>query len=245
MLIEYFPSNVKMIDNSLYELFVEKNINITDVITKIHFENILEITFTLNKSHRTSYYLKQLFNDYFNLFKKHDLIEDVSVTGISSNINLGAGSSRFSTMSPNLANLLTGILESSGLLPNLNSKGIGKFIKVSEYFRFMKYTSGGQHFPHYDSDFELCDNFITKYSLVMYHEDCNSGELYFCNDSRIENNKDLITDWDRQATEDEIYLKIKPGPLKLVIFPHTLCHGVLPFKEEERNIIRGDLIFLN
>ena len=47
----------------------------------------------------------------------------------------------------------------------------------------------------------------------------------------------------RSATDKEIYLKIKPNNMKLVLFPHTLCHGVLPFTEDERNIIRGDLIF--
>ena len=119
----------------------------------------------------------------------------------------------------------------------------------SDYFRFMKYTSGGQHYPHYDTDFIIDNNTITKYSLVMYFNDCKDGELVFCKDNRppktemsfIE--KDT-SDWNRQVEEEEILLKIKPKAGMIVLFPHTLCHAVLPFTGEERNIVRGDLEFV-
>ena len=171
-------------------------------------------------------------------------------------MNDGQGSSRYSTNSPKLSEYLTNILNSF----NLNIRAdfhrdydsiinICKYSKVSDYFRFMKYTSGGQHYPHYDTDFIIDRNTITKYSLVMYTNDCEDGELVFCKDNRppktemsfIE--KDT-SDWNRQVEEEEILLKIKPKAGMIVLFPHTLCHAVLPFTGEERNIVRGDLEFV-
>ena len=105
----------------------------------------------------------------------------------------------------------------------------------------MKYENGGQHYPHYDTDFVIDKNTITKYSLVMYFNDCKDGELVFCKDFR-ENHQN--SDWNRQVKEEEILLKIKPTAGMIVLFPHTLCHAVLPFTGEERNIVRGDLEFV-
>ena len=75
---------------------------------------------------------------------------------------------------------------------------------------------------------------------MAYFTECQTGELAFVKDTRGE-----TTDWDRQAKDDEIYLKILPAPLKIVVFPHTLCHTVLPFtdKGNERIICRGDILY--
>lgn len=180
------------------------------------------------------------FDEYFQKFTDMNLIEDVSITGVQSNINDGKGSSRFSTMSPELAEIIT-ILINRTKIPKETTNGRSRFYRVADYFRFMRYENGGQHYPHYDSDyqFKVDEDFITKYSMVMYHNDCDTGEIYFCNDSR----ETITSDWDRQATDDEIYLSIKPEPMKIVIFPHTLCHGVKEFGGTKRDIIRGDLIF--
>lgn len=82
------------------------------------------------------------------------------------------------------------------------------FIECSKYWRFMKYHQGGEHYPHYDSDFAVKGNLghYTMYSVIIYFTDCQTGELAFMNDSRGND----TTDWDEQATADEIYLKIKP-----------------------------------
>ena len=174
-------------------------------------------------------------------------------------MNDGQGSSRYSTNSPKLSEYLTDILNSFNLniradfYEDFNSvNNICKYSKVSDYFRFMKYTSGGQHYPHYDTDFQLDESTITKYSLVMYFNDCEDGELIFCKDNRrifiktaFESfNHKNTSDWDRQVEEEEILLKIKPKAGMIVLFPHTLCHAVLPFTGEERNIVRGDLEFV-
>lgn len=180
------------------------------------------------------------FSEYFKKFTDMNLIEDVSITGVKENINDGKGSSRFSTMSPELAEMLTTLINRTQI-PHETKISKSNFFRVADYFRFMRYENGGQHYPHYDSDYQFIadEDFITRYSMVLYHNHCDSGELFFCNDSR----ETITSDWDRQANDDEIYLTIKPAPMKLVIFPHTLCHGVKKFDGEQRDIIRGDLIF--
>ena len=193
-------------------------------------------------------HLQNQFDTWFNHFKSEGLVENVSITGIKENMNDGQGSSRYSTNSPKLSEYLTNILNSFNLniladfhedFDSINN--ICKYSKVSDYFRFMKYENGGQHYPHYDSDFVIDKNTITKYSLVMYFNDCKDGELVFCKDFR-ENHQN--SDWNRQVKEEEILLKIKPKAGMIVLFPHTLCHAVLPFTGEERNIVRGDLEFV-
>lgn len=242
--IEYAPSNVKLVRNDMYSFQSQQTPSISSIITKFHENSIIEIDIESSENiNNFCQSMSRAFRQNFEWFEHQNCIEDVSITGISDNLSDGPGSTRFSTMSKNLSAILDVILENSAAIPQLNTQGIGQFVKVSEYFRFMRYKNSGQHYPHYDSDFAYNPNYYTKYSMVLYHEYCNSGELFFCNDNRILNNKDLTTDWDRQASDKEIYLKIKPNNMKLVLFPHTLCHGVLPFTEDERNIIRGDLIF--
>lgn len=231
--------NVKLI---LPRMYRDINQDLENIYTKIHENNIIEISIKDFSSFNNE--MNIAFQDYYSFFEEQDYLEDVSITGVSSNLDLGAGSTRFSTISNNLASILDNIISYSGALKALNQSE--SYFKVAEYFRFMRYSNGGQHYPHYDSDFIFKNDpqYITKYSLVVYHNRCKDGELYFCNDSRrLVNDSELTTDWDRQATEDEIYLKIKSDNIKIVLFPHTLCHGVLPFTGQERNIIRGDLIF--
>lgn len=227
--------NVKAIVPNIY------NFDAKDVDIKItrHANGIFELDLDTS-NHFLTDTMVNAFDEYFKKFSDMGLIEDVSITGVQENINDGQGSSRFSTMSPNLAKMLTRLIHISGVM-NTVKDGKLKFFRVADYFRFMRYENGGQHYPHYDSDYQFAvsDSCITRYSMVLYHNECDSGELFFCDDSR----ETITSDWNRQATDDEIYLSIKPAPLKLVLFPHTLCHGVKQFDGEKRDIIRGDLIF--
>lgn len=188
-----------------------------------------------------------------NIFNAHsDHIYNVNVTGLKTyRENPAVGSTRFCTMHYDFAAFLTKIIKhrcvvdviSEDNQPYIRSSDRNwyEMLNVSQYFRFMKYLAGGEHFPHYDSDFHYEYNgAITKYSLVVYFTECQTGELAFVKDTRGE-----TTDWDRQAKDDEIYLKILPAPLKIVVFPHMLCHTVLPYtdKGNERIICRGDILY--
>lgn len=237
--------NVKRIYNNHFE----KILNYTPNSVLKYYDILDEKVIVINiQNEEYINYLQNQFNIWFNYFKLKNLIENVSITGIKENMNDGQGSSRYSTNSPKLSEYLTDILNSFNL--NIQADfhrdydsiiNICKYSKVSDYFRFMKYENGGQHYPHYDTDFVIDKNTITKYSLVMYFNDCKDGELVFCKDFR-ENHQN--SDWNRQVKEEEILLKIKPTAGMIVLFPHTLCHAVLPFTGEERNIVRGDLEFV-
>lgn len=245
--------NVKHIYNNHFEKILNYTPN-----SVLKYYNILDEKVIVINIQNEEYinYLQNQFNIWFNYFKLKNLVENVSITGIKENMNDGQGSSRYSTNSPKLSEYLTNILNSFNLniradfhkdFDSINN--ICKYSKVSDYFRFMKYENGGQHYPHYDTDFIIDKNTITKYSLVMYFNDCEDGELVFCKDNRPPKTEMSFigtdtSDWNRQVKEEEILLKIKPKAGMIVLFPHTLCHAVLPFTGRERNIVRGDLEFV-
>ena len=187
----------------------------------------------------------------FEAYDKAGHLYPVNVTGLPSTSVLEPeiGSVRFCGWEGAFAKSLTYILQLAEV-PELyeDSITLWQFECVSKYFRFMRYSKGGQHYPHYDSDFVVTKApgslgaktlYATKYSLVMYFNDCETGEIAFLNAE----DKDQA-DWDHQATDDDIFLKIKPKAGKIVLFPHNVCHTVLPYTDDgERYIVRGDLIF--
>lgn len=182
-----------------------------------------------------------IVNEAFSIHQKAGHVYPVSFNGLKDINDEKIGSHRACMHSKHLANHLTEVVRKADIL-DLNQHG-QEFLNVSQYFRVMKYTEGGEHAPHYDSDYQFPNRkYLTKYSLVMYLTNCASGEIFFCHDKRQDHDQ---TDWNLQATDDEIYLKILPKKGRIVIFDHSLCHGVLPFtdKNKERLIIRGDLIY--
>lgn len=202
-----------------------------------HGNGIFEFNSPMNMRVETKTIVDRAFVTY------RDHIYNVNVTGLKTySENPVVGSTRFCTMNYHFASFLTSVIKNRCAVDVIQEGNDWyEMLNVSQYFRFMKYNAGGEHFPHYDSDFEYAYNgAVTKYSLVVYFTECHTGELAFVKDTRGE-----TTDWDRQAKDDEIYLKILPAPLKIVVFPHTLCHTVLPYtdKGNERIICRGDILY--
>lgn len=184
-------------------------------------------------------------NATFDKYKQSDHLYDVSVTGLKVDRDTESGSQRFCNNQSQFAQQLTDIIVQSDALDIVNiGNQYHKFVQVSKYFRWMRYYRNGQHFPHYDSDwvFPHDVNRATLYTLIVYWTDCQSGELAFCTDDRINH---YNIDWSKQATSDQIYKKIKPKKGTIVLFPHSLCHSVLEFTDinTSRIITRGDLIF--
>lgn len=234
MMLDISP-NVKMIIPYMFRtLQVESYPKIY-----LHPQGIVEVDISDDFSVTT---LSKNFDEYWEEFDEKGLIQSVGVNGL--NDELGAGSFRFSTNAKYLAKYFNEIIED--ITPYFYN-----YSHVSPYFRFMKYSKGGEHFPHYDSDYESkVDKTVTLYSLVMYLDDCEDGEIVFCNDSKEypypphRNSKSALeADWDRQCTDEEIYLRFKPKKGRIILFPHKLCHAVLPFTGEQRRMIRGDLYF--
>lgn len=121
-----------------------------------------------------------------------------------------------------------------------------KFIAVSPLFRFMKYHINGEHYAHYDAGFIYPnENFRTLYSFVIYLTTNKTGATRFIEDKqsheKIWNRTHL--DWIRPVQNSEILKEVYPEEGSILIFPHRMCHDVQQFLNEERIIIRGDLIF--
>lgn len=235
--------------------------NCTDFSIKSHGRGIFEFN-PLSKAGSLGVVnaLERTFEDYNIAGATYP----VTITGakVDSNESKLAGSTRFCTMNPQFAEYLTDVIANRSVIDIISTEhmkeqytgsGIAftskqvhwwEMINVSQYFRFMKYSTGGEHFPHYDSDFVYEYNYaITKYSIVVYFNDCDSGELAFIDDNT--EHAENKSDWTRQATDAEIFLKIRPSAMKILLFPHTLCHTVLPFtdKNNVRYICRGDVLF--
>lgn len=190
--------------------------------------------------------VSKILDDIFARYEEDGLLYPVSTSGLKDYTG-GIGSHRFCADSEMFARVLTEIIKM--YIGNLTMTNY-KFVNVSRYFRFMRYVNGGEHFPHYDSDFRYTidgKDYATRFTLVMYFDDLESGEFAFTKHAP-QSVPDLETalklDFDRQATEDEIAMKFAPRRGRILMFPHELCHTVLPMKEnKQRRIVRGDLLF--
>lgn len=188
---------------------------------------------------------------------------DVGVSGYNDDpINIGKGSKRVSNYDPDFAKYLTE--EISSYVPaqlkcdeysafdwqsdNPDNLNIWNFVGVSPLFRYMKYTQGSYHVPHYDSEFKSKQDPLSRtlFSGVLYLTTNKSGATAIINDGQNKlpfKNRNL-SDWTRQATRDEIMSWSLPEKGKIIIFPHRLCHSVFPLLEdEERIIVRFDLFY--
>ena len=239
--------NVRFMKNYHDEFFIPMK----ELDCKIHYVNgeaVFEIepAFSWVKDDN----LVKCFNDFVHKVPK-EFIDTVDITG-NKDKDVGVGSVRFSTHNRTFANRVEEIIESINIpqfLDIYDDEGLKKYRyhSVADYIRFMEYQQGGEHYPHYDCDFEIDENVITKYTLVMYFSNNpNDGEFVFVKDkdgvnpSNINIKNVFDYDWTEQAKDDEVLLKINPSVGKIIIFPHSLCHSVLK-TNSPRKIARLDI----
>lgn len=194
-------------------------------------------------------------------FPKIGSYSPVSVQGMADINDCGIGSQRITAFMPNLARYVSSRLSfidktivANDFTPTDWHQGnLGReweFVGISPMLRFMKYTEGGKHFPHYDAGYiypSPNDEYRTLYSFILYLTTNDSGATRFISDGQETTmiqarNHD---DWTREANDDEVFYKVLPKAGRLVVFPHRLCHDVEEFtdKNSERIIIRGDVLF--
>lgn len=185
----------------------------------------------------------------------------VGINGYS-NSEENAGSYRAMSWSESIAILIGDTL--SGVLPREHSRDFItdtriKDVDFTHYFepystpwvRFMKYTSGGMHVPHYDASYHQPEEiYRTLYSWALYLNTVpknQRGAFQFVDDSKSAHRHDY-SDWTRMANEDEILESIQPVQGRLLVFPHWLCHQVQEFTSSvfcnHRTICRGDASYL-
>lgn len=124
-----------------------------------------------------------------------------------------------------------------------------KAFGISPLFRYMTYSSGGQHCPHYDAGFIYKDpGYRTLKSFVLYLTNNNTGFTRFIDDGQtcpawLRNHQD----WPEMPSENQIIQTIKPWRGRMLIFDHRMCHDVSEYfpekNETNRIIIRGDIIY--
>jgi hypothetical protein len=216
---------------------------------------VLELALQKSGGGDYRYEIQSGFSEAFTAMRDAGGVYAVNVTGLPTD-DQKVGSYRFCAWNEQLASAITKIIKKKNLFELISTSGVfcdggtigecAHFAGVSKYFRCMSYSKGGEHYPHFDSDFvmkgDASTGYATLYSMVLYTEDCDSGALAFVNPPDGSDR----SDWDRQAHPEEIYHKEYPRVGKIVIFRHSLCHTVLPFspsRYECRRIIRGDLIF--
>lgn len=129
--------------------------------------------------------------------------------------------------------------------------GTYQFVSVSPLFRYMEYSEGGEHFPHYDAPYKYDEGYQTLLSGVLYLTDNHGegGETTFIADEK-NMYKDFVerdtSDWKRQAEDDEVYFSVTPSVGKILVFQHQMCHGVseyTPKDGKKRIIVRFDIIY--
>ena len=124
-----------------------------------------------------------------------------------------------------------------------------EYYGISPMLRYMKYQNGGKHACHYDAGHIYKDNrYRTLMSMVMYLSTNTTGATRIIRDNQEKMNvwDRNHSDWSRDVENDEIIVKSYPKSGNVLIFDHRIPHDVEQFtatNNEERIIIRGDLIF--
>lgn len=196
----------------------------------------------------------------FNTFGK-DQFYHVGVNG-TTELYTGVGSKRVTNYDPEFAKYLTTLL-SKDTFPeivldefspvnwqteNPDQCNVWTFLGVSPVFRYMEYSKGSEHFPHYDAPYLHPDDPLTRtlMSGVLYLTTNKSGATGFIKDGQddIPFSYRKTSDWLRQATIDEVDSWQLPVKGNILLFPHQVCHTVFPLLEDEKRIIiRFDLYF--
>lgn len=135
-------------------------------------------------------------------------------------------------------------------LPSIEDQVTYKPIGLSPMLRFMKYSKGGKHYPHYDAGFIYPEEkYRTLKSFVLYLTTNNSGATRFIKDKQLLDKMPITlrdhSDWSIEPLDKEIEMEFLPVKGNMLIFDHRLCHDVNEYigDEGDRIIIRGDVLY--
>lgn len=197
----------------------------------------------------------------YNTFGK-DSFYHVGVNGTSDQTE-GKGSFRVTNYDPEFAKYLTRLFVEQGEVVRIKLNELSsvnwqednpdklstwEFVGISPMFRYMEYTQGSEHFPHYDSPYYKDESPLlrTLMSGVLYLTTNKSGATGFIDDGQ----KDIpfierdTSDWKQQATNQQTINWYLPTKGRMLFFPHQECHTVFPLQEDEKRIIiRFDFYF--
>lgn len=211
-------------------------------------------------------YVNAIENDYeiqkiIRHFSSAGEMYDVGKQGL--NTDDGYGSKRISSFDVGFAEYLNGLLKDkipryidwneNNSFDNKVEKTTFVYQGISPFFRYMEYSSDGEHFPHYDAPFVLDGEIQTVLSGVLYlstNAIDEGGQTVFVDDVKNQGKvfKDRDTsDWVRNFTPAEKIVGYTPKAGNVLLFPHQMCHAVSPFlpknPDDKRIIIRFDVYY--
>jgi hypothetical protein len=163
------------------------------------------------------------------------------------------GSLRASTYNLSLANLLWARMLSSVSpfvisenMMDTQGASVWKAVGINPLFRFIRYEPGCSLIAHYDAPYEYGDGRRTLKSLLIYLTTSKNGATRFIRDAQdaLPFNRRKFSDWDRQARQDEVRVKVLPKTGQAVVFNHRLLHDSEPWEgNDTRIVLRTDVVY--
>lgn len=194
--------------------------------------------------------------DFFHRVIKENVEVPVGVTGYLDEYSDGdkIGSYRGTIYTEEIAKIFFDRLK--GLYPEYRNFGLSldsdhdnhdhwEFVGVNPLFRFIKYRSGGELVPHYDAPYIANDEERTLVTMVIYLTNNKTGQTRFIKDpqSKLPVSERDLSDWTEKAKSKDVLFSIYPEEGKIALFDHRIIHDCQPLINEEKVIIRTDLVF--
>jgi nicotinic acid mononucleotide adenylyltransferase len=113
-------------------------------------------------------------------------------------------------------------------------------VGINPYMRFIKYTNNDTLVPHYDSPYTYNSSTKTLKSVVIYLTTTSSGSTCF-----IKEKPDAqgYQDWQNNTSPEDIITQINCVSGSALVFNHRMLHSAAPVVNEEKIIIRTDVIY--
>lgn len=182
----------------------------------------------------------------------------VGVNGMKGSYQEGdkIGSLRASAYSPDVARELFERIKPhlpetvnfGGVPTDTEGHSLWKPVGVNPLLRFIRYPDQGTLVVHYDAPYIESGDRRTLLTLVIYLKrdpETEGGRTRFIVDPQYDlplEERDL-SDWSRNARQDEVRLAVEPPMGGAIIFPHRLLHDSEDVTGGEKWILRTDIEF--
>lgn len=121
---------------------------------------------------------------------------------------------------------------------------IYRAIGINPLFRFIGYSDQGTLVPHYDYAYDDGEN-KTLFTLILYLTNNKTGGTRFIPDYQEDSWEKNLDDWtieQAKVVKSSDCFVVKPTAGNALIFPHHLLHDAEMVYDEEKLIIRTDIV---
>lgn len=231
---EPFPNSLS---NSRNVISTKYNIYDSDVI---YLENILshsEIDWILNQVNNQNW---KPTNKYGNMKDFNPAID------IPQSLRISVYNEELAELIMNRINPHIPYLKSfPNTLPIIsNNKDVWVKKTINPLFRFIRYNGNNELISHYDDTYEYNEYKKTLLTMVIYLENSDS-ETRFLKDNQynIPDKDRIYKDSETIGKNDDVLLSFKSTKGNALIFNHRLLHDATQPKNNQKTIIRTDIVF--